>query len=325
MAGHKCDFCGRDAKVRVAHAGVNLCERCFKEYIKKRVEEELRKFDLLSPNDTVLMGISGGKDSFVLLDIMSSLHDPSKLIALTIVEGVPGYNRAEEVEEVRRHARERGVEHLVVTFKEHVGFSLSELVDMSAEKLTKVSPCTFCGILRRRIINEQARALGASKTATAHTLDDEVQTLIINLLRGDVLRLLRQHPAHPVPSEKLVKKIKPMRRVYGWEAATYAYLSGYRFQDAECPYILRQPTVRARVRRWMVVLENERPGTLLKVMDRFDELASTLVRAGKAPSLRLAECKSCGEPTSPGREYCKVCELLERIGARAARIGLTES
>lgn len=310
----KCHYCGQQARIYVPHMGVRLCESCFRKSVISRVREEIHRYNLLEPSDTVLMGISGGKDSFVLLDVLSQLHDTSRLIALTIIEGIPGYNRQEELDYVRKATRERGVEHVVVSFRDIVGFSLSELVNISNEKKLGLSACTFCGIIRRRIINYYARQLGASKTATAHNLDDEAQTLLINILRGDTSRLVRQHPLAPVPSVKLVKRIKPLRKIYEWEAAVYAYYSGYSFQSVECPYIVYQPTVRARIRRWMIMMEKEHPGIMLKLLNSFDEAVSRWFLSKAQGSVVLNECKICGEPTSPSREYCKTCELLMKMG-----------
>lgn len=309
----KCNSCGGAAKIYLPHMGVGLCDKCFIDNITQRVKNEITKFGMISPNDTILMGISGGKDSYVLLDVLSKLHDPSRLIALTIVEGIEGYNRAEEIEFVKKSARERGVEHLVVSIESIVGYSLSSLVRLSVERKLNISACTYCGILRRRIINEYARQVGASKTATAHNLDDEVQTLFINIFRGDASRILRQHPLNPVPSPKLVKRIKPLRKIYEWEAASYAYYTGYRFQEEECPYIINQPTIRARIRRWMVMLEKEKPGILLDVLVKVDELVSRHFQGLGKIDVRLNECKMCGEPTSPSREFCKICELLLKL------------
>lgn len=310
----KCDYCGHQAQILLPHLNLRLCSNCYRINIIKRVSDELKRFNLVDTRDIILMGVSGGKDSFVLLDVLSKIHDPEKLVALTIIEGIPNYNRSDEIEFIRRISRERGVDHIVTSFKEKVGFSLFEMVDLARVKTLELSACTFCGIIRRRLINEYAREIGATKTATAHNLDDEAQTLLINFFRGDTSKLLRQHPIAPVPSPKLIKRIKPLRKIYEWEAATYAYYYGYRFQEVECPYILHQPTVRARIRRWMIMLEKERPGILLSLLNNFDDIIYYSNLARGESKVILNECKLCGEPTSPNREYCKICELLTKIG-----------
>lgn len=309
----RCSRCDREAKVSVPHLGLSLCDRCFIEHIRERVRNEVKRYSLLDKNDVVLMGVSGGKDSFVLLDILSLIHDPDKLIALTIIEGIYGYNRSQEIELIRKASQERGVEHITTSLKEAIGHSLEELVAISRERKLNISPCTFCGSIRRRVLNQYARELGATKAATAHNLDDEVQTFLINLLRGDVSRIIRQHPLAPVPSEKLVKRIKPLRKIYEREVVSYAYFTGYKFQEADCPYIIHGPTIRARIRRWMMVVESERAGAMLGIMDMIDEIAERYYTAPSVERTPLGECKLCGEPTSPAREYCKVCELLLKL------------
>jgi len=310
-----CSACGKsEAAVAQPHFSRALCKKCFLDDVVARARDVLERQYGAREGDTFLLAVSGGKDSFVLLDVMSKIFDPAKLVALTVVEGIPGYNRAEELEEMRKASKERGVEHVTITIKELFGASLAEIVERSRSAGFEASACTFCGVLRRRAINLAARQLGAGKVATAHVLDDEVQTAVINLLRGDPVRLLRQHPRAPKLSDKFVQRVKPLRRVYEWEAAMYAHISGYRFQEVECPFITSAPTLRARVRRWLYMLEREAPGSMLRALDAVDELAEALLaKYGKRLS-ELPSCKLCGEPTSFSRDVCKACELLSAVG-----------
>ncbi len=323
----KCDSCGRkEAIVYQPHTGKRLCKHCFINDIKQRVRMEVEKNKLFSSNDTLLLALSGGKDSFVLLDIMPHIHPPSKLIGLSIIEGIPNYNRKEDVTKMIKYARDRGVDIIITSFKEFIGYGLGEIVLKARKNGVLVSPCTFCGGLRRRIINVYAREVGATKTVTAHNLDDEVQTLFMNFLRGDPERLIRQHPRAPRLSEKFVHKVKPLRSIYEWEATMYAYLLGFRFQETECMFITQQPTLRARIRRWLYQLERSHPGTMLRLLKLFDELVEQhTMQAWNLPS--LPHCKYCGEPTSFGRDVCKLCELLLKSGIKPSytpRITLPE-
>ncbi len=306
----KCDKCGiENATVYQQHTRRFLCKKCFLEDIRSRVEYTIKKYKLIDKNDSVLLAVSGGKDSFVLLDVLSQIVNPSRLIALSIIEGIPGYNRLIDVKKMEHYAQERGIDFILTSIKEVVGNSLEEIVKRSREHKLGVSACTFCGGLRRKIINLYAREVGASKTATAHNLDDEVQTLIMNLMRGDIARILRQHPLAPSLSSKFVYKIKPLRLIYEWEAAMYSYLKGFVFQETECPFITEQPTFRARIRRWLFQLEKNKPGTMLKIMQSFDKLIEKKIYTIKEMPV-LPECKYCGEPTSYNRDVCKICELL---------------
>jgi len=311
----KCDRCGvNEAVYYQHHTGLKLCSKCLVEDIRNRIRKEIERFQMIKEGDTVLLALSGGKDSFVLLDSLSSIVSPSRLIAFSVVEGIPGYNREEYIERLKHYARERGVEIVVSSLKEIFGYSLSEVVSMARERseTKELSPCTFCGAMRRRAINLAARELGATKTATAHNLDDEVQTIFMNILRGDPERLIRQHPLAPRLSDLLVQRIKPMRKIYEREAAAYSYVLGYRFQETECPYIIHQPTLRARIRHWLYMLEKEIPGSMLSILETFDSLVLKKLESSKFE--KLPTCKLCGEPTSIGRDICKLCELMGKLG-----------
>jgi uncharacterized protein (TIGR00269 family) len=308
-----CDICKkREAKYYQHQTGLKLCRECLLEDVRKRVKKEVERFSLIKEGDTVLLAISGGKDSFVLLDSLSSFVEPNRLVGFSIIEGIPGYNRDEYVERIKKYASERGIDVIIISLKDIFGYSLSEIVKLAREKGKNYSPCTFCGAMRRRAINLVARDIGATKTATAHNLDDEVQTLIMNILRGDPERLIRQHPLAPRFSELLVQRIKPLRKIYEREATAYAYELGFKFQETECPYIIYQPTLRARIRHWLYMLEKEQPGSMLKLLETFDLFI--LHKLGTLKYEKLPSCKLCGEPTSVGRDICKLCEMLNDLG-----------
>lgn len=310
----RCSSCGvRDAVVVQRHTGRALCRDCFLSDVVSRVKKEVEKFRMFASNDKLMVAASGGKDSYVLLDVILKLHDPSRVGVVTIVEGIEGYNRTEDVEKVRSLASGHGVEVVVLSLKDYVGYSLTELVDMSRARNVGLSPCTFCGVLRRKAINEVARELGFTRVLTAHNLDDEAQTVILNVLRGDLFRLVQALPNGPVLSELFVRKVKPLRKVYEEEIAMYAHLIGYDFQTSDCPYLRYLPTLRARVREFLYRVEREKPGTLLNLMERVDSIMSGYVINYKDYP-QLPKCVKCGEPTAYGRSYCMACELLSTVG-----------
>ncbi len=312
----RCSSCDtRDAVVMQRHSGRLLCRDCFLNDVMDRVRSEVKRFSMFSSNDRLMIAASGGKDSYVLLDIVLKLHDPSKVGVVSIVEGIEGYNRAEDLMKVRTLAHAAGVDLIVLSLKDYVGLSLTELVDLSFVNGVNLSPCTFCGVLRRKAINEIARDLGFTRVLTAHNLDDEAQTAVLNILRGDLFRLVQTLPNGPMLSDLFVRKVKPLRRVYEEEVAVYAYLIGYEFQTSDCPYLRYYPSLRARVREFLYRLERERPGVLLKLMDRIDALMSSYVHV-YSDYPQLPRCAKCGEPTAYGREYCMACELLTAVGVK---------
>ncbi|MGC9209794.1 MAG: TIGR00269 family protein [Acidilobus sp.] len=327
-----CDRCGaRPAVIYQPHTGRALCLECFIDDVVERVKKEVERWSMIEPGDTVLMALSGGKDGYVLLESMVRIHKASRLIGLNIIEGIKGYNKDEDARYLVKTAREMGVDVIVTSVKDYTGLSVDEMVAEARRRGTGISACTYCGLSRRRIMNAFARELGATKLATAHNLDDEAQTAVINLLRGDYLNLLRQHPAaRTVEDPLLVRRVKPLRKVYEWETASFAKLRGYHLQETECPYIYEQPTLRARVRRALYSYEAENPGSLLRLMEILDELLLPVALSSR-PITGLHRCTVCGEPVPPGRTLCKMCELMRGIGVerptyavvKAVRLGMS--
>ncbi len=313
MSGPLCDVCrSRPAVVYQRHTGRRLCRECFLRDVRERAVREVKRWEMFGPRDRLLLGLSGGKDSWVLLDILSEIHDASRIVAVTIVEGIPGYNREEDARRIASKAREYGIDVVFTSIREYTGYPLAEIVMRAWRRRFRVSPCTYCGIARRRILNLYARMYGADKQVTAHNLDDEAQTAVVNLLRGDWTGLLRLHPLAPPISPLIVPRVKPLRKIYEWETATYAYLKGFPMQETECMFINYAPTLRARVREALYAVEEEKPGSLLRILETLDMLLAA--EASRLRAATLPRCERCGEPTSHGRRLCKLCEILEKAG-----------
>lgn len=310
-----CDACGiREARVLQRHSGRALCSECFTKDIAERVRREVVRYSMFSPSERLLLALSGGKDSFVLMEVIREIHDISKTGVVTVVEGIEGYNREEDLEWLREGSRAYGIDLHIVTLREFTGYRLDDVVKLSSARGLGVSPCTYCGVLRRRAINYVARLHGYDKVLTAHNLDDEVQTSLMNLLRGDTARLIQNHPLSPTLSRYFVKRVKPLRKVYEWETSVYAYLRDFKFQGAECPYITSRPTLRAELRDYLYEVELSKPGTIMRMLEAVDSYVERVLlgRASQLPE--LPQCEFCGSPTAYGRRLCATCDLLSRLG-----------
>lgn len=268
----------------------------------------INKFKLLEPNDKVLAAVSGGKDSAVLLRTLIKIESRwgAEVMALTIDEGVEGY-RAEGIKHAKALAEELRVPHYVATFKEEYGYTLEEAYSMALEKKTMLHACTFCGVLRRRLMNLKAKELGATKVATGHNLDDEAQTALINILRGNVTRLARLGVKPLRQWEGFVPRVKPLRYIPEKEIALYAYLSGVELYEEECKFIVG--SMRHEVRWMLNKLDSAHPGVKYAIVSAADRLAR-LIEDKVGGEVRA--CKYCGEPT--GRGLCRACEILEELG-----------
>jgi tRNA(Ile)-lysidine synthase TilS/MesJ len=220
------------------YSGQRLCKKCFVESIETKVRATIAKYGMLNFNDKIAVAISGGKDSISMLHILAKMErtrPKASLVAVTVDEGIKGY-RDEALEIAAAECEKLGVDHHVLSFEKLYGFTLDDLIRQKRrEECNQLTACAYCGVLRRRALNIAAREVGANKIATAHTLDDEAQTILMNIFRGDLTRLAKEKPVTDEVHPKLVQKIKPFCEIPEKETALYAYAKKFRFQASPCP------------------------------------------------------------------------------------------
>ncbi len=306
----KCDLCGRRAVIFQRYANRHLCRRHFIEHFERRVKYAVKKFDMIEKGDRIAIALSGGKDSVTLTFVLNKLYgyrEDLEFVAITIDEGIEGY-RPPTVEIARKITKELGIEHVVVSFKENFGMTLDEMVKIGEKK-----PCTYCGVFRKYLLNRTARELGCTKLATGHNLDDEVQTILLNFLQGDIARLARLIPQRV--QKGLVMRIKPFREVYEKEVVVYGLLHNLPMDMNECPY--SHFPVRDVVRDFIYNFEEKYPGRKFSIMRSFEALIPCLKQM--YPQIELNECERCGEPTP--KRVCQACVLLEELRSKLGKTG----
>ncbi|WP_457548776.1 TIGR00269 family protein [Archaeoglobus sp.] len=298
----RCDRCKRHAVTYIRHANMHLCARHFVEYFERKVKYAIKKYNMIESGDRIAIALSGGKDSvtltYVLHKFLSKRRDV-EIFAITVDEGIEGY-RPPTVKIAKKITSELGIEHVVVSFKEYFGMTLDEMVKLGDKK-----PCTYCGVFRKYLLNKIAREMGATKLATGHNLDDEVQTILLNFLQADIERLARLIPQRV--QEGLVMRIKPFREVYERDVVVYGLLHNLPMDMNECPYSYFP--VRAMVRNFIYDFEEKYPGRKYSIMRSFETLIPCLKQM--FPQIRLNRCERCGEPTP--KKVCQACVLLEEL------------
>lgn len=306
-----CTVCRRrEAFFSRPYSGERLCKTCFARSIEGKTRATVSRYRMLEFDDRVAVAISGGKDSVSLLHVLAKLewnYPKASLVAVTVDEGIKGY-RDEALRIATENCRKLGIEHCTVSFKALFGYTLDEIVKRLKRKgESSVTPCAFCGVLRRKALNLAARKVGANKIATGHTLDDETQTILLNIFHGDVLRLAREKPVTDEVHPKLVRKIKPFCEIPEKETAMYAYLKKVRFQSTSCPYA--SEAFRNDVRRMLDCVEEGHTGVKFTIFRSIERIRPALEDAGKEEG--LMECSECGEPTS--EKICRTCQMLKQM------------
>jgi cytoplasmic tRNA 2-thiolation protein 1 len=301
---NECTRCGGRPFYTRRYSGETLCVSCFKESIAEKTRRTISKYRMIGTGERVAVAVSGGKDSLSLLKIVSDLYGPrgNPIVAISIDEGVAGY-RDEALDHARSLTKELGLEHIVLSYKELFGFTLDEALDWKDER--DVSSCSFCGVFRRRAIDEAAVRAKASVVATAHNLDDYIQTFMMNLMHGDVSRLAWLDPTYSDDTFP-VRRVKPFMEIYEEEVALFAYQTGLPFQSVSCPYM--HEGLRSEVRDYLNTMEANHSGIKNVLLNSSLDVISHYSRTSDKKSVL---CSSCGKPSSNG--LCNVCRMRATV------------
>ena len=297
-----CSVCGEPAVIHQRHVGRYLCGTHLIADLGQRVSETIASRQQVVPGDCVAVALSGGKDSTALLLILHRLfgsRSDVRLVAITVDEGISGYREA-TVRSAVGLVRQLGIEHITVSFEELFGDTLDMFLNGREPEA-----CSICGILRKKALVAGAERAGATKLATGHNLDDEAQSVLMNVLRGDLMRLVRDSGRES--SGRFIPRIKPLMYVQEKEIATYLMVQGI-WDLPECPYAIH--ALRREVRSVLSGLEYRHPGTMLRLMENKKTVATAF--GGKAPGEPVGTCRECGEPCSG--ETCQVCRLRHSLG-----------
>ncbi|MCK4482964.1 TIGR00269 family protein, partial [Candidatus Bathyarchaeota archaeon] len=156
-----CNICKRrDAFFFRPYSGEKLCKKCFAISIENKVRATIAKYSMLENDNRIAIAVSGGKDSLSLLHILARIErkfPKASLVAVSIDEGIKGY-RDKALEIAAENCKKLSVEHHIVSFKELYGCTQDEVVRrLKKEGKTELTPCAYCGVLRRKALNIVAR------------------------------------------------------------------------------------------------------------------------------------------------------------------------
>jgi len=216
--------------------------------LRRQVGEAIADFDLIRAGDRVMVCVSGGKDSYALLDVLLSLraHAPLtfEIIAVNLDQRHPGY--PEDV--LPAYLESRGVPYRIV-------------VQDTYRVVKRVIPegktmCSLCSRLRRGVLYRVAKELGATKIALGHHRDDILETFFLNLFFGGKLKAM---PAKLVSDDGAHIVIRPLAYVHEDDLQEYSRLR--EFPIIPCDLCGSQPTLqRKQIKELLREWEKRHPG-----------------------------------------------------------------
>ncbi|GAQ79566.1 ATP-binding domain-containing protein [Klebsormidium nitens] len=312
----KCVLCDeRRAVLRRPKTHQQVCKDCFFAAFEDEVHRTIIDNRLFKRGDRVAIGASGGKDSTVLAYIMKLLNDRHgyglDLFLLSIDEGITGY-RDDSLETVKRNEEQYGIPLKIVSYKELYGWTMDEIV----REIGRKNNCTFCGVFRRQALDRGAAALRATKMVTGHNADDVAETVLLNILRGDIARLSRC-AAISTGDDGALPRSKPFKYTYEKEIVMYAYFKKLDYFSTECIY--SPNAYRGFAREYVKDLEAIRPQAILDIIRSAEEFRFSLT--AKMPE--QGTCERCGYISS--QRWCKACVLLEGLNKGLPQLGVSKS
>uniref|UniRef100_A0A915I2A9 tRNA(Ile)-lysidine/2-thiocytidine synthase N-terminal domain-containing protein n=1 Tax=Romanomermis culicivorax TaxID=13658 RepID=A0A915I2A9_ROMCU len=169
------------AAVRRPKTGDAVCRSCFLNLFETEVHRTIIAYNLFEPGETVAIGVSGGKDSSVVLHVLDLLNQRYQygvnLVMVAIDEGIVGY-RDHSLEAVHDQQRKYKLPLKILSYDELFGWTMDKVVALTGKK----GNCTYCGVFRRQSLEKGAVVMGASKLVTGHNADDAAETVSVKLV-----------------------------------------------------------------------------------------------------------------------------------------------
>lgn len=297
----KCKRCREKAQVQVRQHNAAFCRPCFIFFFQRQVQRAIEKEHMWTPDEDVLVAVSGGKDSLALWDALAVLGYRTTGVHLAL--GIGTYSDL-STEKTEAFAGQRNLPLITVRLQD------DDATIPVLTAFTNRSACAACGTSKRHYFDTVAIERGFPVLATGHNLDDEAARLLGNVLHWRSAHLAKQTPVLDATHERFVRKVKPLYRISEFETAAYAFIRGIDYIVDECPNSLgaTQLLYKDALNR----LEASMPGTKLAFVQEF-------LRVGQPAFSGHIEgppqsCIRCGMPAFA--TLCSYCSLRREVEAK---------
>jgi len=309
----KCRKCLSRAVINMREHKLPLCKEHYLQWVLDQTERNIQKYRMFSKEESILVGVSGGKDSLALWDVLN--HLGYKTGGLYIHLGISGENdySNQSMQFATKFANIRNLKLHVANTSEIIGSTIPEITSLSRRNKTK--PCAICGLVKRHTMNRISNDYHYDVFVTGHNLDDEVAVLFNNTLNWQIDFLRRQSPVLHSKAG-LQRKAKPFCRFYERETAAYTILSEIDYIEDECPFAVGSTTIQNK--NVLNQLEHDHAGTKLSFYLKFLKAKHVLfpdINDDFSPTDDLHICPTCSQPSSKEGK-CSFCRLVEEVQSK---------
>jgi tRNA 2-thiocytidine biosynthesis protein TtcA len=230
--------------------------------LAKKTTKAIVDYAMLEDGDRVMVGLSGGKDSWALLQVLDVLRQRApisfSLIAVNVDSGYKEYKHALIAKTCEARGWEYRIEHT------EIGELIEDILDADQ------TPCSLCARLRRGVLYRVASEVGATKIALGHHADDFIETLLLNIFFAGALKAM---PAKLLSDNSRHVVIRPLVYVGEDEARAYAKECELPIIGCCCPACGDLGLQRQRIKKMLMDLEGEHPGVKISMLKALSNVA----------------------------------------------------
>jgi len=268
--------------------------------IEKQIKQTLKEIKL-KKSERILVALSGEKDSTTTAYFLKKFGYNIEGIHLDLKIGKYSDECLKVVEEL---CKQLDIKLHIYDIKKEMGAGMCYLRSAVQQKKGKLKNCAICGVLKKWILNREARKLKVDKIATGHNLDDEAQTCLMNVLKGSPKLSFSSGPiTKNISDKKFVPRIKPLFYVAEDKIRKFTKQKKLPVVYDKCPCAF--DSYRIQVRKFLNTLSEKDKKNILK---NFKKTFMPKRNDSKKELEKIQYCEVCGEPSR--KNICKKCELL---------------
>jgi uncharacterized protein (TIGR00269 family) len=265
---------------------------------ESKIKQTIKKYKLLNKKEKTIVAISGGKDSTTILWLLKKWKYNVEALHLNL--GLGKYSE-KCLEKIKQVCKELEVKLHIVNIKKIFGMRMCN-IRVGVQQKSNVSNCMVCGIVKKWLLNKEARRLKADKLVTGHNLDDEAQTVIMNFLQGNLMLGANSGPiTGSIADRKFIPRVKPLFFSAEEKIRKYSKTNKLPVIYEQCPCAIS--SLRIRTRTFLNTVDEK---VKLKIVGNFLKMIPRLRE--KLKKEKIVHCSMCGEPSR--NKICKKCSLL---------------
>lgn len=269
--------------------------------IEQKVKNTIKKYKLCNKNEKILVALSGGKDSTLTGYLLKKFGYDIEGIHIDL--GMGDYSE-KCLKAVKKLCKNLKIKLHIYNIKKEMGSSMCYLRTsvQSKQEKGKLKNCAICGVIKKWILNREARKLKADKIATGHHLDDEAQTFLLNILKGSLQLSLNSGPITKNPQDskkKFIPRIKPLFYIFEDDIREYTKAKKLPVIYEKCPCAI--DSYRIQIRKFMNILSKKDKNNIMKNSQR-------ILKKLRVKDTKINYCEICREPSR--NKICKKCELV---------------